>query len=434
LAQGIFDLKYSPLAIVVVTLDEPLMGDQLSCQPHEPQIAEAFVLSPRDACDDAVDVGTFVDKSDQHVEGHDGLDKGEIAPVTCVLSTTVASITSLPPSAKHTCACTAGSKCKVRTMEHLTFAAHPFDEDYAQLCTNDGLEPETMSLWSLFDWVDVDESGKISKEELEAAFPLLKSLFAGRTGLGSGRLSFSEFAEWAGPRLGLPLGVTASLELSQKYIQSVRSAVLANGCLSPRGEPLTIHVVSLSGETKGPFEMLSTEGPTALLAQIGLDKGCQGRLHLDGTLLPIDDTFAPPWQDIVRNTLWRYNTKPGKSFGELGVPSKATLSLVVSPPGAQLQAAGFDPEKLMQDPDSSFGLIYDGIKLTQQFIVNHAPYRYKLAYARHKMRPKKGRLSNNRHWLIIDIVGDDEMMEYLPIRVLSILEKARDEGLMIESI
>jgi len=81
-----------------------------------------------------------------------------------------------------------------------------------------GVEPESASLRGLFDWVDMDGSGKISLKELENAVPLLETLFGESLHLskkawdhldedGNGCVNFSEFAAWAGPRLGLPLGV-----------------------------------------------------------------------------------------------------------------------------------------------------------------------------------------------------------------------------------
>jgi len=140
-----------------------------------------------------------------------------------------------------TTVCPEGNKCRNRTSEHLASEAHPFDADYADLCIAAGTEVEQPSLRGLFEWVDIDSSGKVSKSELLQALPLLSGLFGqadvddaespmGKsrgTGFivpepevtisakawerldedGNGYVNFSEFAEWAGPRLGLPLGV-----------------------------------------------------------------------------------------------------------------------------------------------------------------------------------------------------------------------------------
>jgi len=114
--------------------------------------------------------------------------------------------------------CKEGTRCKDRSTAHLSGRAHPFDTDYANLCHACGHEPEAPSLKTLFDWVDVDNSGRISRAELEEALPLLGNLFGELVTFsadawerldedGNGLVNFSEFAEWAGPRLGLPLGV-----------------------------------------------------------------------------------------------------------------------------------------------------------------------------------------------------------------------------------
>eukprot|EP00930_Biecheleria_cincta_P000847 TRINITY_DN102043_c0_g1_i1.p1 TRINITY_DN102043_c0_g1~~TRINITY_DN102043_c0_g1_i1.p1 ORF type:complete len:562 (+),score=79.16 TRINITY_DN102043_c0_g1_i1:32-1687(+) len=78
--------------------------------------------------------------------------------------------------------------------------------------------PEPLTLYSLFAWVDTDKSGKISQHELQQALPLLEQLQGEPLRLseeswealdedGNGAVNFMEFAQWAGPRLGLPLGV-----------------------------------------------------------------------------------------------------------------------------------------------------------------------------------------------------------------------------------
>lgn len=119
----------------------------------------------------------------------------------------------------HLIACPLGTKCKRRDNEHLAAAAHPFDPDYAHLCACAGMEVEEPSLLGLFQWVDVDGSGKVSRKELADAFPMLSILMKEKMVLtdkawerldedGNGCVNFSEFSCWAGPRLGLPLGVS----------------------------------------------------------------------------------------------------------------------------------------------------------------------------------------------------------------------------------
>mmetsp|Transcript_30771 Transcript_30771/g.56845 ORF Transcript_30771/g.56845 Transcript_30771/m.56845 type:complete len:553 (+) Transcript_30771:158-1816(+) len=116
-------------------------------------------------------------------------------------------------------ACPDGTRCKLRNkFDHLLEQAHPFDPDYIDACRECGMEAEEASLRGLFRWTDYDDSNKVSQAELEAALPLISRLFGEDFVLspeawerldedGNGHVNFSEFAEWAGPRLGLPLGV-----------------------------------------------------------------------------------------------------------------------------------------------------------------------------------------------------------------------------------
>lgn len=117
-----------------------------------------------------------------------------------------------------TMACRMGTKCKDRTEMHLTCVAHPFDPGYVQLCEASGIEPEEPSLLGLFTWVDKDGSSKVSLSELHEAISLLSTLVGEEVVItdnawnqldedGNGCINFSEFSSWAGPRLGLPLGV-----------------------------------------------------------------------------------------------------------------------------------------------------------------------------------------------------------------------------------
>lgn len=115
-------------------------------------------------------------------------------------------------------ACSSGTRCKQRDARHLTEQAHPFDPEYADLCIRDGIQPEEPSIIGLFQWVDRDGSGKISRKELEEAMPELSKLFGESMVVtdkswshidedGNDCVNLSEFSCWAGPRLGLPLGV-----------------------------------------------------------------------------------------------------------------------------------------------------------------------------------------------------------------------------------
>lgn len=116
-------------------------------------------------------------------------------------------------------ACPKGSRCRQRDSEHLSAEAHPLDEDYTECCTSSRIEPEKISLKCIFDWADADGSGKLSQKELgDAYFPIQARCGDGLPPItdeawghmdedGNGVVNFVEFASWAGPRLGLPLGM-----------------------------------------------------------------------------------------------------------------------------------------------------------------------------------------------------------------------------------
>jgi len=116
-------------------------------------------------------------------------------------------------------ACDKGARCRTRTSAHLKERSHPLDQDYALGCVKEKIEPEPLSLKAIFDWADADGSGNISREELKGAFEAIKGIckdhlpdmtdaaWASLDEDGNGVLNFMEFASWAGPRLGLPLGV-----------------------------------------------------------------------------------------------------------------------------------------------------------------------------------------------------------------------------------
>lgn len=114
----------------------------------------------------------------------------------------------LPPPGRPVCE--KGCKCHDRTEEHLRYFAHPFDGDYT------GAEERT--LFALYNWIDANGSGLVSKTEMKDQMPLICTLSGEHLQLsehawdaldedGNGYVNFSEFAYWAGPRLGFPLGV-----------------------------------------------------------------------------------------------------------------------------------------------------------------------------------------------------------------------------------
>mmetsp|Transcript_64489 Transcript_64489/g.124268 ORF Transcript_64489/g.124268 Transcript_64489/m.124268 type:complete len:511 (+) Transcript_64489:28-1560(+) len=128
------------------------------------------------------------------------------------------------PPAEARPVCAKASRCRIRTADHLRVQAHPFDKDYVDCCAACGAEPEPYSLKSLFDWSDADGSGKLSRDELQSTLAIIAQLSGWDQNPedfppisdaawrrldedGNGVVNFSEFASWAGPRLGLPLGL-----------------------------------------------------------------------------------------------------------------------------------------------------------------------------------------------------------------------------------
>jgi len=130
--------------------------------------------------------------------------------------------------------CSKGARCRQRYPGHLMSEAHPLDKDYHECCKAAGVEAEEMSLKVLFDWADADGSGKLTRQELSATLDVINRL-AGLAGNsaesgdmpeiseeawhhldedGNGLVNFNEFASWAGPRLGLPLGVKKMIHRS----------------------------------------------------------------------------------------------------------------------------------------------------------------------------------------------------------------------------
>jgi len=131
--------------------------------------------------------------------------------------------TSAAPVSARKKACKAGSKCRNRTAAHLEAEAHPLDEDYAIACSmSKDVQPEPLTLRVIFDWSDSDGSGKLSRGELEASLGKIRACCGSLPEVtdeawhhldedGNGVVNFGEFAAWAGPRLGLELGVAKML-------------------------------------------------------------------------------------------------------------------------------------------------------------------------------------------------------------------------------
>lgn len=143
------------------------------------------------------------------------------------------------PAARQRNACPKGAKCRERTPAHLSALAHPLNEDYAIACSvTKGVEAEPLSLKVLFDWTDADGSGKLSREELEGSLGEIRQVCGFLPAIteeawhhldedGNGVVNFSEFASWAGPRLGLPLGVAKLMARSASMTNSPCSVI---GC------------------------------------------------------------------------------------------------------------------------------------------------------------------------------------------------------------
>jgi len=104
------------------------------------------------------------------------------------------------------------------------------------------VEPEALTLKVLFDCMDTDGSGRLSCEELRESLGALRQAL-GDERLpeltdeawekidedGNGVVNFSEFCHWAGPRLGLPLGMK-KMRHKSVYIQRGRSPCNAMNC------------------------------------------------------------------------------------------------------------------------------------------------------------------------------------------------------------
>lgn len=140
--------------------------------------------------------------------------------------------------------CAKGSRCRNRSAEHLEAEAHPLDQDYVYSCQTGKpqVKPEPLSLKVIFDWADADGSGKLTQEELVDVIDVLKGICKDHLPSiseeawkhldedGNGVLNFMEFASWAGPRLGLPLGMAKMVHRTNSLRSSDNSPCGVVGC------------------------------------------------------------------------------------------------------------------------------------------------------------------------------------------------------------
>lgn len=121
-----------------------------------------------------------------------------------------------------TLACTYGSKCYRKNLDHLKQFVHPGDRNYRCGLVHFGMfkgrrvEPEFPTMRDLFNYCDPDESGHISADEFALAWQYLQHLGidgevvdAWQTAAGEDtHLTFAQFAHWGTTAgLNLPVGV-----------------------------------------------------------------------------------------------------------------------------------------------------------------------------------------------------------------------------------
>ncbi|CAK0864748.1 unnamed protein product [Prorocentrum cordatum] len=146
--------------------------------------------------------------------------------------------------------CPEGAKCRDRSRQHLADFVHPLDLDYAKCCQAAGKEVEPLTLRMVFDWMDADGSGKLSRKELTEGITIVGDLRGDEMedrpvisdkawrevdADGNGVVNFFEFACWAGPRWGLPLGLKRSASMAQKHCCTVL------GCPCTEFKPGKLH-------------------------------------------------------------------------------------------------------------------------------------------------------------------------------------------------
>lgn len=115
--------------------------------------------------------------------------------------------------------CPAGAGCRERSLNHLESYAHPADPDYLDCCREADAVPEFVSIRRLFQWCDPCRAGRVGREELAIAWPMVRRLGKDIGDLdddlwhkldadGNGRVNFSEFADFCTESgIDLPLGL-----------------------------------------------------------------------------------------------------------------------------------------------------------------------------------------------------------------------------------
>eukprot|EP00419_Tripos_fusus_P081418 CAMPEP_0172940912 /NCGR_PEP_ID=MMETSP1075-20121228/224278_1 /TAXON_ID=2916 /ORGANISM="Ceratium fusus, Strain PA161109" /LENGTH=725 /DNA_ID=CAMNT_0013802321 /DNA_START=22 /DNA_END=2196 /DNA_ORIENTATION=+ len=170
-------------------------------------------------------------------------------------------------------ACPKGSRCRNRDMSHTATHAHPLDLDYVACCQATGLEPQPLSLKTVFDWIDASGSGRLTREELEANMGTIRDMFddwlpeltdeewGELDEDGNGVANFGEFVCWAGPRLGLPLGME-NMRHSTQSLQTLCSPCSVHGCSCGEFVPMRVWPRSKCATCghKQQFHKLQTRG------------------------------------------------------------------------------------------------------------------------------------------------------------------------------
>lgn len=139
--------------------------------------------------------------------------------------------------------CKYGTSCYRRNPDHIHEEAHPADHDYLDCCRHASVEPVFVSIHKLFEWCDVDRSGRVGQEELRKVWPVLQqlgqdvadlddALFGQLDEDGNGFVNFSEFAEYTTARkVGLPLGLDDLLGMTnQASMKGLRCGVYDCSC------------------------------------------------------------------------------------------------------------------------------------------------------------------------------------------------------------
>lgn len=135
--------------------------------------------------------------------------------------------------------CKYGTKCYRQNPEHLAAEAHPADDDYLDCCRSAKVEPEFISVRKLFEWSDVDFSGRVGRNELLEVWQHIQrvgcdvkdlddAVWAELDEDGNGYVNFSEFAEFTtAHKVSLPLGLD---DLTFQHVHSNASGEVALRC------------------------------------------------------------------------------------------------------------------------------------------------------------------------------------------------------------